>query len=172
MSDDDFDNIVEDRPLKSPWQQNVQSIYRHIDRLERVLILPSEETSKQFDIFQKYISALFKVTSKFSVEMVTRSDIDLEPFSLVSDPDRKRNYDDYDYVYQGLRRALRQAGVPDSIQSSEICIDATAGIKVFSIAAAMVTLNTDVKLSYVTTTAPSGIVKFYDMRVDFAGFLG
>ncbi len=53
---------------------------------------------------------------------------------------------------------------------NEICVDATAGFKLFSIAAAVASFDRNIVLGYVVSGGPNpdeGMVKLYDPRLDF-----
>jgi len=89
------------------------------------------------------------------------------------------DFEDYDVVFRTLGEIVKRQLTdtiktddqlsPRQISHEDICIDATAGFKIFSIAAAMVTMNRDFVFSYVTN---SGQSRFYDASVDFASALG
>lgn len=58
------------------------------------------------------------------------------------------------------------------LSDRDICIDATPGLKLFSIAAAVTTLDRNLWLGYVVTDGGhpgEGVVQIYDPRVEFAG---
>jgi hypothetical protein len=62
--------------------------------------------------------------------------------------------------------AKKDKGKP--LHDHEICIDVTAGPKTFSIAGAIVTLNRDLKLSYVST---EGITAIFNAEIGTADSL-
>ncbi len=173
------------------WQQNIRAMAVHAksNALQRVIVLPSEESAGQFSKFKDYASSLFDTGNgaQFEIDYVRHTDDGKEAF-YVWDSERSatgkeecRDYEDFDYVHDGLQRALEQVGVRSrrggpvrrflsrgtSYGSNEVCIDATAGIKVFSIAAAIVTLNSDAIFGYVNT---KGEPRFYDATVSFPDF--
>jgi hypothetical protein len=165
------------RPPDSLWQQNIRSMYRHLPTLETVIILPSEESSRQFQSFKAYAERLFsKAKPGLKIDFVRDRLGEEGFFSIPQDEGISRSYENYRYVLQGLLRGLEQAGYPGRTEAKDICIDSTAGPKTFSIGAAIVTLNTEIVFSYVTTASQDklrgGEVRFYDATVEFAGFPG
>lgn len=158
----DFDALfAADEPkLFSNWQQNIRAIAAHGSLLKAVYVLPSEESENNIDDFLK---PLRKKLPHIAVKCVSNEDG--TPFSPSSRMEG-RSYENYAYVHEGLKRAIRQAegDFGETDLSRDICIDVTAGQKTFSIAGAIVTLNNDLLLGYVTT---SGEAKFYDMSATF-----
>jgi hypothetical protein len=168
----------ENRPTSTAWQQNIRSMYHHGNCLEQVIVLPSAESHGQFEAFKTYATDLFSsLRPNLHIDFVRSKDQAEKSFYILRGEHRIRSYEDYDYVREGLNRAIEQAvecKLLKKVQPQDICIDATAGQKIFSIAAAIITLNTAIKFSYVTT-GPSqggGEVRFYDASVEFAGFPG
>jgi hypothetical protein len=172
---------AEGRPLAAatPWQQNIRAMWFHANpevpphrRLKKVLVLPSEESRGQFALFKAYGKTLFGAAVEIDhVRQASGSDA----FFCIRDADGKecRDYESYDYVRDGLQRGLQQAKASGNYTDADICIDATPGQKPFSIAAAIITLNTDVVFSYVTTNQPGssrgGEVKLYDAHIYVTG---
>jgi hypothetical protein len=152
------------RSLATQWQQTVRAIFHHGDALERVLVLPSAESLAQWTQFKELMTALFP---GLPVELVRGENG--EPFRLPEAPGvQTRSYEDYSYLFEGLSRAvellLAQAGNKDArrLSDKDICIDITAGPKTFSVAGAIVTLNRDLKLSYVSS---EGTVTIFDAEI-------
>ena len=149
------------------WQQNVRSIFAHRKSLEKLIILPSKDSFKQFDAFCEYIDALFG--QELEIEYVHgkgRHDAKKRPFALFHGETSCQDYNDYNYVYQGLLRGLQQAGLKRERKAGDIAIDITGGTAVFSIAGAVLTLNDQIKFVYVTTR---GHVRHYDARINLLG---
>ena len=163
------------------WQQAARMVAVHLNsrRLRRIYVLPSGETLSLFEDFKSYLTTLFEIPIK-------RLDapLDIRPVtansSAFEDTDagegRQRSYDNYRYVTEGLRRAI-EIGENEvrRVRAGDICIDATAGFKLFSIAAAVATIDRNVLLGYVVTggggieNPEEGVVKLYDARVEFIG---
>jgi hypothetical protein len=167
-------------PAATPWQQNIRAMWFHADpkvrasrRLKAVLVLPSAESLAQFELFKEYARAL--LGPDIAVDFVRQSTGSAE-FFCIRDAARMecRDYESYDYVWDGLERAKEQAKEHGAYTDADICIDATPGQKPFSIAAAIITLNTDIVFSYVTPALPGssygGEVKLYDAYIDVTGF--
>ena len=155
------------RILSSPWQQNIRSIHAHRNHLKRVIVIPSEQSVRQSEQFKAYFSKLFGADSTITLEFDPRFS---RSANTVAESTSKRSiYEHYDFMYNNLRRIVREVTMSTYVTEEQVCIDCTSGQKTFSIAAAMVTLNTKTKMSYLN---PDGEAKFYDMRVDFAGFMG
>lgn len=151
--------------LATRWQQNVRAALLHGDSLEMIYVLPSEESAAQFELFKSFMAALFP---RILVDFV-RAD-DGMPFRLAK-KSAVRSYENHAYVWEGLSQAVsraheRAADKKQWLADDEICIDVTAGQKTFSIAGANVTLNRELRLSYVSTS--SGVVTAYRAEADTA----
>ena len=173
----DFERLPETAPglaiknheiagFRTAWQQNVRAVHHHRPTLQRVLVLPSEESHQQWESFKRVMTAFFP---ELPIDLVTISNG--EPFRLPDAPGEKlRSYEDYAYVRDGLDRAIEQlsqahAAGGAKLTEEDICIDVTPGPKLFSIAASIVTLNRALKLSYVSN---EGIVTILDAEVGTA----
>ncbi|GAB3438802.1 hypothetical protein GCM10027396_03610 [Insolitispirillum peregrinum] len=78
------------------------------------------------------------------------------------------DFEDYNSVTDALNSAVDKAMKDHEVRHNEICIDATAGLKTFSIAAAITTLNRQLVFSYVNN---NGEPRYYDAKIDI-GTLG
>jgi hypothetical protein len=151
----------------SSWQQNLRRIAANIDTLEAIYILPSLESDIQFDVFVEYASAI----AGRPMPICRVLDVDGQPFAWTDEEGRRwQDYESYNYVYSGIRRAIEQARADlPGLTNEEICMDVTAGQKIFSIASGIATLNNGLVFSYVTSQgADIGKVQFYDVKVTFA----
>jgi hypothetical protein len=142
-------------------QQNVRAIHNLLPDLTHVYILPSRESLKQLPEFLAGAKLLFpeiRFVPVFCYPEDSGSD----------DPDRNMDYEKSEYVHDGLKTAIAMASEDHRVAAlpSDICIDATAGQKTFSIASAIVTMNNEILLSYVTN---EGKPKYYDMSASFGG---
>ncbi|WP_284180403.1 CRISPR-associated protein Csx16 [Rhabdaerophilum sp. SD176] len=106
------------------------------------------------------------------------------PFEVMrSDGQSSVAYESYDHAKAGLEAAIQQAHLEfdklmarpnlnvlrfphQKLFDEDICVDITAGQKMFSVAAAVVTFNRDLKICYVDTN--SGIVFVYDASIGIA----
>ena len=151
-------------PKQNKWQQNLRSAWAHKDYLEQILVLNPDKD--QFEHIQHYLSHAFSIINrKITIRLITYSNTNGMPFKTINDETAEwiePNYENYVYVYRGMRRGLNMiAGESDELDR-EICIDATPGQKPFSIAAAMITLKRKLVYSYVNN---QGKLKYYD--IDF-----
>ncbi len=151
------------------WQQNLRAAYHHRTKLKEILVLLPNEDLKLFGAFKAFMEGMFK-KGGYEITVSIIKDRDGRPFvmrgrSFEFDPP---NYEDYDYVYEGLRRGLDMVreshDITIDMMSENTIVDTTPGIKIFSIAAAILTLNMDLKFSYVTN---SGDLRFYDASLRF-----
>ena len=125
----------------------------HLPRLKKVYVLPSHETLPQIVDFKAYIEALFGR----EIPLATVTAADDQPYRDESAADERasRSYDNYAYMRGGLKRAVAMAeeAFPGT-RDDDICVDGTAGLKLLSIAAAVVTFDSNLKLGYVVTGSP------------------
>lgn len=146
------------------WQQNVRAINAHRKTLEKIIVLPSEQSLELFDDFKQYIGLIFG--KELEIEFVCHRQDAQRPYALFSGAKPLRDYNDYNFVYHGLRRALEQAGLGKSLGPDDVSIYVTSGTAIFSIAAAVLTLNSKIKFGYVTM---GGEVVNYDAQIDLLG---
>lgn len=167
------DTVRNGAPNGGPWQQNARAIAHHLDRLERIYVLPSTKSRAQFDAFCAFCTTLFG--RPMDIRLVRDSSGAEFQLPATAEGDA-RSYENYAYVHAGLSAALAQAkrDLPD-LAEREVCIEATAGLKTFSIAAGILTLNRDVRFGYVTShlegELQGGEVRVYDARITFTGHL-
>ncbi|TNB47094.1 hypothetical protein FF124_12990 [Martelella lutilitoris] len=167
------------------WQQNVRAAARHGKALKAIYVLNPD--TDQFGKFEKFMKRALEGT-ECQPEIICISD-EQNPGDYFCPTDGggraiPPSYENYDYVYAGFKRALDLIGgrsdIPnlprprtvffgskrDAMIDRETCIDITPGPKPYSVAAAILTLNRDLKFSYVTK---EGEVLFYDTHVSFSG---
>jgi hypothetical protein len=157
--------------LAIPWQQNVRAVLHHGARLEAVLVLPSQESLAQWPEFENLMAALFPGLAIDLVRGKGGEAFELAP----SAGGPARSYEDYAYLLEGLSAAVRQVQLAyaadaerEPLDERDICVDVTAGPKTFSIAGAIVTLNRDLKLGYVST---EGLVTVFNAEIGTADAL-
>jgi len=155
-----------------PWQQNLRAAAAHCPGLELICVLNPDQD--QFDDFAKFLNYYLP---DVAISQISMPNDPARPYRRLGDNFEYANptYEDYSYVYEGLRHGLDMVAEHadadlDDIQD-DICIDATPGFKPFSIAAAILTLNRSLKFSYVTSgTGPDGgRVRFYDAGITMTG---
>lgn len=178
----------------SSWQQTLRAMRYHRPRLKVVMILPSAESLEQWD--DHFVPLLrdlcpgVRIGSKSQPAPRRGVATEAEPFAdLVVDLVRaplsgdvykgkgdRRDYEDYDFVRTGLEAGIEQARLllprnifeQETAHERDICVDITPGLKTFSIAGAIVTLNSDYRLGYVPTGPEGGDVVIYDAQIRFA----
>jgi hypothetical protein len=175
------------------WQQNLRSAWHHREKLIAIYVLNPDKN--QFDEIKAYLNKALE-----NVEIIQISDAKSKtpaPF-VASDASGQiipPAYEDYTYAYEGLRRGVKMVHArADAVKLSGqpatgfwarmfggsdsdaldrlICIDATAGVKIFSVAAAALTLNRPLKFSYVTSGPTGGEMRFYDTNLKIAASSG
>ena len=172
---DEFSNVLRDRKIeivaasvptignssltdeersatKIQWQQNVRSIYKHLDQLEHVIIICSSGdngSGMQFEKFKACVEpALFEATGrKINVVRLKNSEVE---------------YEDHEDIKHSFRESLQYARDKWQISEDDITIDVTAGFKIFSIAASAITINRNMEFTYVNN---DGIVASYDASI-------
>jgi hypothetical protein len=166
---------AETRAEAAGWQQAARMILAHSagDRLKVVYVLPSAQTAHLVPAFKAFVETLFGRT--IDLRQVTGGDG--RPFADESEHGaRRQSYDNYRYLREGLLRAVDLAKADfraegrGRLWDNQICVDATAGSKLFSIAAAVVAFDRGIDLGYVVASGPNpdeGMVKLYDPRIEF-----
>ncbi len=124
------------------WQQSLRAIHFHSDTLERLVIVPS--LSKPGDTgSEAYIEQFLALLAHYQ----SRPEWS-KPFSVaVHSP---VDYEDFEKLHAAFMSILNSSK-SDGFKESEIVFDITAGQKVPSVAAAMVTLTTRADFQYVQT---------------------
>lgn len=150
------------------WQQGARVIRHHLATLEAIYLLPSSRSLDQVEAFRTYCRTLFGR----DIPIRRINGPDGEPFGLTGLSGPLRDYESYDYVYEGLKRGvtLAREAIPD-LAEKDVCIDVTAGQKIFSVAAGVLTLNRGLRFCYTTTGATSGRIIVYDAQLRGFGSL-
>ena len=133
---------------RHPWQQSLRAIDHHArETLELLVVVPSAGSGGSghyTEQFEQWIRHYQKTGNWKRFEIRTLAAVDYEHFQDIQD------------AYMG---ALRFAETR-SYGESDVVLDITSGKKPSSIAAAMVTLATDVEFQYVQTEPPFGLVTY------------
>lgn len=190
-----YDKALKDHncmKISNRWQQNLRAAWHHHEKLKAIFVLDPDRD--QFEDLRCYLKAALP---HVDVIRISTTENPGAPFCTYDGGGRMilPSYENYNHVYEGLRRGtemvrarVRQepgaswakgpkawlwgTGIEDYADRLT-CIDATAGQKVFSIAAAVLTLNRPLKFSYVTTRSDddvaSGEVRFYDAHLRLSG---
>ncbi len=137
---------------KFRWQQNLRAIAYHLGTLKKIIIIPPKREKnhieKPHEIFKDYIKK-FKELENIQVEFIANKELD---------------YNDYNEINNIV--AQRIESEPDK---KSLCIDVTAGTKVFSTTLAINTLNSDALLEYVDN---DGKIRLYDLDFSFSDIVG
>lgn len=167
-SDDKEKNLISDLMKRPPsWQQSLRTVWHHVAAQNRqtglraILVVSSTETSKNFIEFRDLILNLLKDAKgrdTFKWDMPTIKHI--RPLGV--------NFEDYDSLIDALNEAVNFAETHFGANHSQVSVDVTGGSKIFSIAAAMVTLNRKSIFSYMNN---EGNPCYYDAKIDM-GTLG
>lgn len=157
-------NLIDGRHA---WQQGLRIVWHHIaaphrtEALKAVLIVVSAESHTDFTEFKALLSERLNDAKQRGHINGTIPKIDLATPEGI-------DFENYNDTVDTLNAAVDIAVKKHKANHSQICIDATAGLKIFSIAAAMVTLNRKLIFSYVNN---DGRPRYYDAKIDM-GMLG
>ena len=156
-------------PRLGSWHQNARAVLFHASRLEAVLILRPDDNDEEFEKFVQFLRACLEKSGNKNI-LIRQIHFPEEPsrqFQMTGRTGRYEppSYEDYEYVYEGLREGLKQLRKRiDDWSEDDVCIDVTPGFKPYSIAAAVITFNQGLKFSYVNT---DGHIRFYDAEITF-----
>jgi CRISPR-associated protein Csx16 len=155
--------------LAVPWQQNVRAVHHHGAGLRHVFVLCSKEGNDQWEDFGPFMEAFFPAL-RFRRVSIEGSEA---PFCRRGAQPEDASYEDYDFIREGLNRGVDQiltaaAEAGELLTEADICIDITPGQKPGAIGAAIVTLNRELKLSYVSMR---GTVTVFDAEIGTADSL-
>jgi putative CRISPR-associated protein (TIGR02620 family) len=127
------------------WQQPLRTIRGHLPALRHVLVIVSEQTADHFAPFEAFL----------------RGRLDAAGYGHVSIRRMRHeiNMEHHDQILAAFKSAIAFARSHCGVQEKDIAIDCTPGSKIFSIAAAIATINRDVTVSYVNN---DGRLSAYD----------
>lgn len=173
----------EDQAPLFNWQQNVRVMNR-MPNLRKVYVISPDRD--HFERFEQVISSVFSDRrEKISFELLTgkecerldRGDGKQLSICFKGDSYVHADYDNYNYVTAAIEAAFERIRTEHGLSRAEmqrrVAIDATAGTKIFSTAAAVASLNREIVFTYAKTTwskaeGPGGIL-VYDARVELFG---
>lgn len=135
-----------------PWQQTLRVIHRLRD-CRHIALLTTERSDKEVEEFVKFFADVWDGPEDRRPEIHT--------------PVHAIEFENYDDVAEAANTAVnfikkKWPEAEGAIPEDAICIDITAGIKIFSIAAAVVTLNQSLNFSYANN---NGHVRFFDAKI-------
>jgi len=141
--DIDIEAITASR-IRWNWQQLLRAVRVHRSSLQRVHLLGSSRDGGSYPYTELCAKWLRGYLPGATVNASLERSVDFE------------NLDDLRRSIMWIIRQERDLGLADR----EIFVDVTGGMKTASIAAAAVTLNTDVRFQYVQTDEPSDVLVF------------
>ena len=130
------------------WQQNIRSVAHHLGILKKIIIIPPKPQKGQLEDSH----------TKFRDFLQSFNYPALENITIEFASEKKVDYNDYNDVYESITDVIDQ----EERKEKKICIDATPGLKPFSMAASIATLNSKSILLYVTN---EGEIKLYDLSI-------
>jgi len=153
------------QPFRAVWQLMESNAQRGHPALKAVLVVSSDGHQGSADQADRFIELLrnrlhdAKERGKFSGP---------EPEVYHRTPNGI-DFEDYSQVFKSVNDAVDFAEKELRTNHDQICVDITGGFKIFSVAAAMVTMNRKILFSYVNGEGQS---HFYDASIDIGAALG
>lgn len=145
--------------FKGSWRMPIEAIAHHAKRLDKVVVIPSEDSEPQLGQFRSLVQALTREHT--AADGITRQ--------VLSPPDMGDlpPYVDFENAIQQnevlnavLDSLMENHGVP----ADEIMIDVTGGQKVCSVIGTVVSLSKDWSIQYVSTNGYR--IKEYSFTVE------
>ncbi len=135
------------------WQQSLRAILANLSDLKRVYVLPSSNgrpcSADSAEIFAEMARSCLHHAGHMHVDVVVAAPSGID-------------YENHDACREALTRVQRRARSDTGVKPSDITIDCTSGQKIFSVAAAFVTVNTKANLIYVDH---EGIIRAFDGKM-------
>ncbi len=175
----DLDNLTNDLELAcdkdrsdskelGPWQQNLRVLKELGEVRNLYVLLPDVD---QFNRFVEILRHFFP-EDRLAVKLITDRRGNTAFERDVKDK-LSPDYEDFRYVTAGIDLALGMIARDLAISAEEAerhsIIDVTAGLKTFSIAAAIASLNRDLLFVYAGTGNNTGRVLAYDASITLMG---
>ncbi|RUM42703.1 MAG: hypothetical protein DSY35_04920 [Desulfurobacterium sp.] len=142
---------VDSSPFRS-WEMPLRAVAYHAERLEKLIVLTSPQSSQQFPLFKKLLTSFFK------------ENLRLLPILERAEEVRVNDFEDIEEVF-GALNAIYKRLVREGYKDKEVILDVTGGQKTVSIAGAFMTLYRGREFQYISTNDKESI-KSYD--VEFA----
>ncbi len=114
-----------------PYLETIEDL-RSKAKLEKIVVIPSEQSKNYYKHFEKMVNELF-------------GGLSVEQFGPA-------NYDDFDDIQKAMRSALKELQ-SRGYKKSEIIVGITGGTSAFSVVASALTLPSKMALSYYTQNA-------------------
>ncbi len=126
------------------WRMPLEAVKYHLGKLEKVIVITSNSSSEQFNMFSKLLEEFFP-----------EKNIKLEEI-------KAGNFEDFNQVQEAIEKAYKKLKT-DGIKEKDTILDITGGQKIVSIVGALLSLNPGREFEYVSTTNYS--VKSYDVEI-------
>jgi ABC-type multidrug transport system fused ATPase/permease subunit len=136
-------NALNDTDFRS-WRMPLEALKFHLGRLEKVIVITSDISSKQFKMFSKLVENFFP-EKKIKLEEI-----------------KAKDFEDFHQVQEAIENAYKKLK-EDGIKEKDTILDITGGQKIVSIVGALLSLNPGREFEYVSTTDYS--VKSYDVEI-------
>lgn len=173
--DADLDKVCDEQKLDSTryplsWQQNLRVIRAACRKGKLKQVLVVEPNSDQFDAFKACIRGF---CPEMDVKRVAAKGNPSARFTTMYGSIEGQDYENFDYVTAAIARAFEMiaedAGKKIEDLEDKVAFDVTPGLKIFSIATAIQSLNRNVIFYYAKTNPPDqGKVIAYDASIGFS----
>ncbi|TCK06211.1 hypothetical protein [Phorcysia thermohydrogeniphila] len=140
---------VDGSPFRN-WEVPLRAIAYHGEKLERLIVLTSPQSSKQFALFKKLASSFFKGDSRLLSVLEKAQEVKINDF------------EDIEEVF-GALNSIYQRLSEDGYKDRDVIVDVTGGQKTVSIAGAFMTLYRGREFQYISTNDKENI-KSYDIE--------
>ena len=137
--------LVQNNPLLRSWRMPLEAIEHHQQKLEKLILITSPQSSNQLVAFKELINRFFgkKITNILIEAEVSNFENIKEIFNTL------------DKIYEDLEK--------EGYKNKDVIIDVTGGQKTNSIAGAFMTLLYDREFQYISTNTKE--LKSYDVRL-------
>ncbi|GEM_PF-7081802 len=157
--------------LRHSWQQGLRIVWRlatlpgRREPVQAILVITSDGAKGSHQDFEGFHALL---TDRLT-DAVDRGALTGPVPAIVHLTQGGIDFEEYSDMFDTLNRAVDHARDIYGAGHDEVCIDITAGLKVFSIAAANVTMNRKLIFSYINN---EGEPQYYDATIELGALLG
>ena len=132
------------------WEMPLRAIAYHGEKLEKLIVLTSPQSSKQFALFKELAFSFFKKNPKLLSVLENVQEVKINDF------------EDIEEVF-GALNTLYQRLNKEGYKDKDVIVDVTGGQKTVSIAGAFMTLYRGREFQYISTNDKENI-KSYDIE--------
>ena len=140
---------VDSSPFRS-WEMPLRAVAYHAEKLEKLIVLTSPQSSQQFPLFKRLLTSFFK------------ENLRLLPILERAEEVRVNDFEDIEEVF-GALNAIYKRLVKEGYKDKDVMLDVTGGQKTVSIAGAFMTLYRGREFQYISTNDKENI-KSYDVE--------